>query len=703
MFWCETGGGDTKDYEALAVVVSQLVARGVPASIDARGVPAGLNRNAQFDIAPYLRDGPPAEGDTVLLVAAHRVSDARLVALRRLAAGGAVGCLALGSFGSRQASIAARAKLAYFFGREPHVIDLGTGSGLVGDAPVFGAVRSGGGPATRPRLLLVGPDLKDRAQEAALIALGLSRQVRTAVLTDGRSKFAWIAARGTEIACHHYGELLPVSLAEHVDICVSFAPLDRNYRLQCLVANLALSGVALIDGTRERAIARENDAFLRGPVDLYGLEAFLTGEILPNLGAIGEHTRGSAFAARCAKEPVGVAWGEPEAPLRRSVRQASGNRPARIVMMPTNGVGLGHAQRCALVAAEFDRRRVETVFAAFPSCTRLIKSYGFDVMPLVPRSPLHAQKHENDLANYLRLRALSDGAKTLVFDGGFIFDSVYRTVLENRLDGVWIRRGLWQKSQDNTVALDREKGFARVIVPREAFDELNTPYSRGDHLRDVGPIVQDVGLSARRRRDLRGALAARYDRPFERLVVTQLGAGVAADRAAQIQAICGMMERRTGVLHLVVVWPTAALQPGWFGWSRSRVVKTQHAAVLAAAADLCISAAGYNSFHEAIYGALPTIFIPQTGVFMDDQKARARAARTRDLAGVVEPHELMALERMIGRFLDEGEAEAVRRRLSDLSLPERGNRAAAAVIEEITHGNGALEHDAVAHRPRGRR
>ena len=125
----------------------------------------------------------------------------------------------------------------------------------------------------------------------------------------------------------------------------------------------------------------------------------------------------------------------------------------------------------------------------------LVKSQGFDVMPLVGRSQLHAQSHEHDLANYLRLRALCAGARTLVFDGGYVFDSVYRTVLEGSVSGVWIRRGLWQGSQDNSVALDREKAFERVIVPSEAFEELNQPYSRGDHLFTVGPVVQTVTLS----------------------------------------------------------------------------------------------------------------------------------------------------------------------------------------------------------------
>ena len=312
-------------------------------------------------------------------------------------------------------------------------------------------------------------------------------------------------------------------------------------------------------------------------------------------------------------------------------------------------------------------------------------------MPLIARSALHAQAHENDLANYLRLRALANDARALVFDGGYIFDSVYRTILDNGVTGIWIRRGLWRSEQDNAVALDREKAFSRVIVPTEAFEELNVPYSFGAHVRNTGPIVQRVALDAARRAALRADLAVRYGLSFDRLVITKLGAGVAADRAAQIQAICGILERRADVLHLVVVWPTAALEPGWFNWSRSRVVTTLHAATLAAAADLCVSAAGYNSFHELLYSGVPTIFMPQEAPFMDDQRARAVAARERGLAGLVQPHELMTLEREIGRFIDGGEGSEVRRRLAALDLPPLGNAEAAAMIEEAAGGDATVE------------
>ena len=253
------------------------------------------------------------------------------------------------------------------------------------------------------------------------------------------------------------------------------------------------------------------------------------------------------------------------------------------------------------------------------------------------------------------------------------------------------------------MALDREKVFDRVIVPTEAFDELNAPYSRGQHLHPVGPVVQEVRLSAEARDHLRAGLAERYDLPYERLVVSLLGAGIAADRSIQIQALCSMFARRSDVLHLVLVWPSAALERSWFGWRNTRVVRTQHAATLAAAADLAVTASGYNSFHEMLYNRVPAIFVPQLGPSTDDQAARAQAACDRGLAAMLEPTELMTLERLVARHLDAGEAEAVRARLAMAELPGTGTRRAAEIIEGLDHGPDAVEHDHIPDRSARRR
>jgi len=74
----------------------------------------------------------------------------------------------------------------------------------------------------------------------------------------------------------------------------------------------------------------------------------------------------------------------------------------------------------------------------------MISHKGFACTPLVQKSELHAAENTNHLVNYLRLRRTFNDGDRLVFDGGHVFDSVYRTIMEKSLSATWIRRGLWQ-------------------------------------------------------------------------------------------------------------------------------------------------------------------------------------------------------------------------------------------------------------------
>ena len=113
-------------------------------------------------------------------------------------------------------------------------------------------------------------------------------------------------------------------------------------------------------------------------------------------------------------------------------------------------------------------------------------------------------------------------------------------------------------------------------------------------------------------------------------------------------------------------------------------MQTHHASALVSAADLFVTATGYNCFHEAVYNQVPAIFVPQMAARMDDQRARAMAAVERGCASIVEPHEMLTLHTLVRAHLDEGHDAVVRANLAALTLPEPGNAHAARIIEELT-------------------
>jgi hypothetical protein len=689
MIFVECGTAGDGGVEDAAVLAASLSDADLPAAVLRSSLPDDLPFTAAYDFVRYVASGPATADDRLLILHAHAVDDERLSALRRLSVSGLSACVAAGHFQDRQAEFATRARLGYALGHEPDLLPLpdeGRTTLAHPGAPVFGVDR-GQIPQRhgRLRVLLIDPPAVESGTGRMFQALSASRRLETTILTNGKTK-SELVARGETLPIYHYGEAPPGALARRTDVAVFCGPVPKAYRLRMLLADLAVSGAGLLDASEGFQTRRLDPSFVPAPADPTALAAFLVSEILPDAGDLRELSRRSAtasqsreaFAALSASLRAGDV--APHRPRRRAQTVTDG--PARVVFMPTNGVGLGHAQRCSLIAGSLDRSQVEPVFAAFPSCARMLKSYGFDVMPLVAKSGLHAESLANDLVNYGRIDDLAASSSAFVFDGGFIFNSVFRTILDRAPASVWIRRGLWQGAQDNSLALEREKIFDRVIVPQEAFDELNETYSSGERVCPVGPIVQRTDLDEDARRSLRSALAGQFGLPFSTLVVTMLGGGVAADRSAQTIALAATLSRRPDLLHLVVVWPTATIDPGLFGWPNTRIVKTHHASALVAASDLYVSAAGYNSFHEALYNRVAAIFIPQMASYMDDQRARAAAAHDRGLAKLVEPHEIMSLDATVGQMLD-GEAAAIRERLTAQDLPDPGCTAAADLISEL--------------------
>ncbi len=678
MILCEHGGDDARSVEDLLLFVSQLDGAGIPAKIAAPSFEVPQHPGLQFESAPLLCDPDGTSPQALVVLAAENLSPEKMAGMRQMRLPADLPVIALGDFSRPQTRINTLARLSYVLGRDPDLIDLSEYPATrCGKSYAFG-IHTDIASWRRPVVMLLAPDLENGSLANGVQATVLSTDFDTLIVTNGKSKDQWQKRFGFETPVYHYGELPPGDLVTMANICVLMSDVSANPRAKSLLNNFIVSGGAIVNCAASNPVP--GDYAVRGPVDPGYLAGFLARTILPNAQQIGA----TAQTGKTAHD-INISRIIQRVP-NKNLRPGACSRADRTIFVPTNGVGLGHAQRCSLVAAEITDS-AQPVFAAFPSCLPMLNRYGFDVIPLVSRSQTHKYPHANDLVNYLRLSAETQNGGLLVFDGGYVFDSIFRTIARNRLQSVWIRRGLWQAGQNNSIALDREKIFDKVIVPHEAFPELNAAYSYGKHLVAVGPIVQRTDPTQFDRKNLRARLREKFGRDFDNLVVTMLGGGVAADRTAQIQAVCASVAPRKNTLNLIVTWPTARIDPGWFAWENSKVVRTHHASPLVSACDLFISAVGYNSFHEVLYNRIPTIFIPQMASYMDDQRARAESAAKRGAAILVEPEEMLSLNREISACLDGGKTGELRAALNGLDLAQTGNRTAAQIIEEVAHAH----------------
>ncbi|MCB2135850.1 MAG: hypothetical protein KDE08_07880 [Rhodobacteraceae bacterium] len=685
MILIEAGERSEKAHDAKVLFASQLAARGYAAGIDEATIPDGLDRNQKYEIAPLLVEMPEQTVRHLIIIGAETISDETLMLIRGYALDPSVQVAATGRFSDLQVLAASRAKIAYAIGREPTMIDIADiNARPLMDASISPLLAVGGNarpvPARPQVFVFVPPEMIEEPMTLPILsAMDQLPGVALNLITTGKSKEQIRASRHGHLSVFGYTEMTTTAFAELADIVAFFGESIPGERMAALALDMMRAGKVVIDCTGSSAFVARGAPALRGPADLAALPNYLDHTVLINLAEIGKRAGDSPWLNGNSIERLEKALG-----LRPSLPAETPARRPMTVFVPTNGNGLGHAQRCSLIAAEMPARD-DCVFAAFPSCVSMVESKGFACLPLVQRSDDHPEEYANDVLNYLRLRRAVRPGDRLVFDGGYVFDSIYRTIKEKRLSAAWIRRGLWLPGQMNPVSLDREKAFEAVIVPTEAFEELNTSTGYGRNTHHVGPVVQQLSDDGTDSEALRARLADRFKLKFDQLVVTMLGGGVAADRSAQLQTLCNLLERRDGCLHLIVVWPGSRVSPAVYGWKRSRPVQTKAALALAAAADLTVSAAGYNSFHEILYHGIPAIFVPQMAAYMDDQQRRAQAAADRGLAVSVLASEMLLLEREVTAFLDKGKAADIRKNLKSIALPAPGNAAAAALIGRLGH------------------
>jgi UDP:flavonoid glycosyltransferase YjiC (YdhE family) len=334
---------------------------------------------------------------------------------------------------------------------------------------------------------------------------------------------------------------------------------------------------------------------------------------------------------------------------------------------------MGHLTRQLAVALALGPSR-EPVLFSMSTALPVIRHFGIrgEYCPGPHRGWLPHVEWNGYVRDRLRALVAESSAKTVVFDGVV----PYAGLLQARrslpdVAFVWFRRGLWRKDA-GSAALRTSALFDLIIEP-------------GDLARTA-----DRGPTARRSDAIQVPPVSLYDQveTLDRSSAAEK-LGIPADRPTALV----MLGMHRDMAHLTTSVVSSLVDLGWqvavitgplhnhgkmASTDPERVIELRNIFPIStylSAFDVAISAAGYNSFHELIFGAVPTLFVPRPRG-TDDQAARARWAAETGISLAVKAPEPSTVVRQLERLCDQEVRDGLRAACS--RLPNAGGAGAAA-------------------------
>jgi len=394
-------------------------------------------------------------------------------------------------------------------------------------------------------------------------------------------------------------------------------------------------------------------------------------------------THGHEVHVTRLRELIGAPSGVP-------VTVPSRRRPqgrARVLFVSSNGAGMGHLTRLLAIANRVGPD-VEPMFFSMSQAVPVVSTFGHpweycpsraDLdCPVDEWNALFADRFAEVLRRYRPAAVVFDG--TMPYVGMVTVRRAFPEVLF-----VWDRRGMWRAGTTEKF-LKRGAIFDLVIEPGEVAGERDAgPTARRTDATRVGPItLLDAG-------DLLERAAARAELgmdPDGPALLISLGAGNINDISSDLDVFADA----AGVE--LPGWAVYATRPPITraGARLRDVVRPLSVYPLARylhAFDGAVAAAGYNSFHEMVLAALPSVYVPNAATVTDDQVTRATFAHDRGFGRSV-PDVTPTTAREALRWLADPVARDGARSAAAAAWPGNGAADAARLLEQALTAKGAL-------------
>lgn len=365
------------------------------------------------------------------------------------------------------------------------------------------------------------------------------------------------------------------------------------------------------------------------------------------------------------------------------VQPASKATPAaQVLLVSSNGVGMGHLSRLLAVA----RRLPETVNSLFLTMSQalsVVHQFGFhgEYLPshLQTRSTL--EDWNTWLSRTLDQILEAYSIRAVVYDGNVVYSGILESLSARRdCPLIWIRRGMWRPDQENTQSLLSGRNVDLIIEPDDIAGQFDSGASAENRERvvTVNPIrLLDEGEILPRQESCR---TIGLD-PGDRYVLIQLGAGNNYSYVDLIESVIQILGQSRLARPVIAEWLTADF--GMDLWPDVPRLRCFPISRYFRAFDYAISAAGYNSFNEIVSFAVPSVLVPNLNRAMDDQGARAAFADDHGAAIHLDREMLPELDRVLTTMFDEGRQQAMKEKCQLIAKPNGAEQAATLVVDAL--------------------
>jgi spore coat polysaccharide biosynthesis predicted glycosyltransferase SpsG len=362
-----------------------------------------------------------------------------------------------------------------------------------------------------------------------------------------------------------------------------------------------------------------------------------------------------------------------------------------IVLATSNGIGMGHLARATAVALEMKGSANPVIVSVAGGIAELPAATGIRCEYIPGKNRGWIKRNLWD--SYLQARLLAvveeTGASVISFDGVVPYPGFIATKIANpNLQLIWVRRGLWQKNALRFALPFQSRLVDKVIEPGDIARGIDKgPTSRRKDAHLTSPVSLFSAGRAKSRSEARSILGLDQVKPA---VLVQLGTGDGDMNEKMRAALTGLLGWRD--LQVVLTKNPVdengnSLVPEGL---TVKVVRYFPLADLLFAFDGAIAATGYNSVHELLPAAIPTVFVSNIRG-TDDQDARAHWCHENGYALRANHADLADITHTVSQLIDESVRTRLHSQCAALGDTSGGSEIAQILIDVASNPINRVE------------